>query len=288
MFKALSSFLVFASFSFFVEVLCSGAAQAEEFRFFRSQLISKYKSKSIETFWQQSDDIQFYGKHSLTKSVIRGQSSGYRSLVSGDDGQARAEGHLIARNDEALGGSLGVFHFGYYSIYDAENSSWRSCNAWTLCGDKIFGFIGSFDYLKRIYRASDISFDLDIQVGLGYQSIPKSWYRSLDESEGENLFVLASILPMARYRLPHHLDKFSIGAGVGASLALGRIPYERPYNVPLMMAINAEIAYQIGEDLGQEVYLSLRHRCAAFGILNDADDSQVGSQWYQIGFRKWF
>ena len=160
MFKVLWSFLVFASFSFFVEVLCSGAAQAEEFRFFRSQLMSKYKSKSTETLWQQPDDIQFYGKHSLTKSVIRGQSAGYRSLASGDDGQARAEGHLISRNDEALGGSLGVFHFGYYSIYDAENSSWRSCNAWTLCGDKIFGFIGSFDYLKRIYRASDISFDL--------------------------------------------------------------------------------------------------------------------------------
>ena len=157
-----------------------------------------------------------------------------------------------------------------------------------MCGDKIFGFIGSFDYVKRFYRASDISFGLDVQVGLGFQSISESWYRSLDESEGENLFVLASIVPMARYRLPHHLDRFSVGAGVGASLALGRIPYERPYNVPLMMAINAEIAYQIGEDIGQEVYLSLRHRCAAFGIFNNVDDSQVGSQWYQIGFRKWF
>ena len=288
MFKAISSFLVFASCSCFVEVLCSGLVRAEALGFLRPQLMSKYKSKAIETSWQHSDDIQFYGNYSLAKSVIGSQFAGHRSLASGDDGQARYEGHLISQNDEALGGSLGVFHFGYYSIYDAENSSWRSCNAWTLCGDKIFGFIGSFDYVKRFYRASDISFDLDVQVGLGYQSISKSWYRSLDESEGENVVVLASIVPMARYRLPHHLDKFSVGAGVGASLALGRIPYERPYNVPLMMAINAEIAYQIGEDIGQEVYLSLRHRCAAFGIFNNVDDSQVGSQWYQIGFRKWF
>ena len=202
--------------------------------------------------------------------------------------QARAKGHLISRNDEALGGSLGVFHFGYYSIYDAENSSWRSCNAWTLCGDKIFGFIGSLDYVKRIYRIGDLSFDLDLQAGLGYQSISKSWYRPTDESEGKNLFALASVVPMARYRLPHRLDNFSVGAGVGASMALGTIPYERPYNIPLMVAINAEIAYRLGDDQAQEVYLSLRHRCAAFGILNDIDDSQVGSQWYQIGLRKWF
>ena len=268
MFKALSSLLAFSSCSIFAEVLCSGIAYAGKFRLVGPQLTSKYESKSL----------------------IAEQSASYKSNGSDDDneGQDRAKNQLISQNDEALGGSLGVFHFGYYSIYDAENSSWRSCNAWTLCGDKIFGFIGSFDYVKRFYRASDISFDLDVQIGLGYQSISKSWYRSLDESEGENVFVLASIVPMARYRLPHHLDKFSVGAGVGASLALGRIPYERPYNVPLMMAINAEIAYQIGEDIGQEVYLSLRHRCAAFGILNDVDDSQVGSQWYQIGFRKWF
>ena len=36
------------------------------------------------------------------------------------------------------------------------------------------------------------------------------------------------------------------------------------------------------------MYFSLRHRCADFGILNGVDDSQVGSQWYQVGFRKWF
>ena len=288
MLKAISSFLVFASCSWFAEVLCSGTVQAEDVRFLKPQSASKYKSKSIKTFWQHSDDIQFHGKHSLAESLIGGQFAGHRSLASGDEGEARTAGHLISQNDEALGGSLGVFHFGYYSIYDAKSSSWRSCNAWTMCGDKLFGIIGSFDYVKRFYRASDISFDLDLQVGLGYQDISKSWYRSLDDSEGENLFVLASIVPMARYRLPHRLDKFSVGAGVGASLALGRIPYERPYNVPLMMAINAEIAYQIGEDLDQEVYLSLRHRCAAFGVLNNVDDSQVGSQWYQIGFRKWY
>ena len=168
MFKAISSFLVFASCSCFVEVLCSGSVRAEELRLPRPQLTSKYKSKAIKTSWQYSDDIQFYGNYSLAKSVIGSQFAGYRSLASGHDGQARAKGHLISRNDEALGGSLGVFHFGYYSIYDAENSSWRSCNAWTLCGDKIFGFIGSFDYVKRFYRASDISFDLDVQIGLGY------------------------------------------------------------------------------------------------------------------------
>ena len=109
MFKAISSFLVFASCSCFVEVLCSGSVRAEELRLPRPQLTSKYKSKAIKTSWQYSDDIQFYGNYSLAKSVIGSQFAGYRSLASGHDGQARAKGHLISRNDEALGGSLGVF-----------------------------------------------------------------------------------------------------------------------------------------------------------------------------------
>ena len=289
MFKVLFSCLVLSSCSIFAEVLCCGITHAGELQIFGSQLKSKYESKPIEMSWRQSDEIQFYRTNSQSKSLTAEQSASYRSTGSDyDEGEVAAKDQLISRNDEALGGSLGVFHFGYYSIYDAESSSWRACNAWTLCGDKIFGFIGSLDYVKRIYRIGDLSFDLDLQAGLGYQSISKSWYRPMDESEGKNLFALASVVPMARYRLPHRLDNFSVGAGAGASMALGTIPYERPYNIPLMVAINAEIAYRLGDGKAQEVYLSLRHRCAAFGILNDIDDSQVGSQWYQIGFRKWF
>ena len=144
------------------------------------------------------------------------------------------------------------------------------------------------DYVRRIKDVGDLSIDLDSQLSIAYQSLSESWYKPIEVDKRESYFALLSLVPMARMQLPGSFDKFIIGAGVGASLALGRIPYEYPYSIPLMVAINGEVAYQLSEIKREEVYFSLRHRCAAFGILNGVDDSQVGSQWYQVGFRKWF
>ena len=189
---------------------------------------------------------------------------------------------------EALGVSIGTYQFGYYSIYNADTRSFNGCSSWTLCGEKLFGVNIAVDYVRRIKDVGDLSIDLDSQLSIGYQSLSESWYKPIEVDKRESYFALLSLVPMARMQLPGFFDKFSIGAGVGASLALGRIPYEYPYNIPLMVAINGEVAYQLSEVKREEVYFSLRHRCAAFGILNGVDDSQVGSQWYQVGFRKWF
>ena len=98
-----------------------------------------------------------------------------------------------------------------------------------------------------------MSIDLGFQLSIGYQSLSESWYKTIEVDKRESYFALLSLVPMARMQLPGSFDKFSIGAGVGASLALGRIPYEYPYDIPLMVAINGEVAYQLSEIKREEV-----------------------------------
>lgn len=183
---------------------------------------------------------------------------------------------------QALGFSIGTFTYGYYAPYN-------TCSAWLLCSEKRFGFAASVNYTKRIFHSGRTSLDIDGNIGIGHQSISKSWYKSIPESQQTRTFGLASIVPTVRARLPGPFRKISVGAGAGISAAVGgTIPYEYPYDIPLMVAINAEIAYQPFIDSKSEFTLSLRHRCAAFGALNSTDDAQVGSNWAMLGFRKWF
>lgn len=193
-----------------------------------------------------------------------------------------------SKRRQAIGASFGTFDFGYYSLYDASKGSVVGCNAWFFCGKKLFGAAGSIDYTRRIKHAGRTSFDIDAQIGIGYQSLSTSWYQSIPESQQTQIFGLVSVVPMARVRLPGAMRRFSVGIGAGVSAAIGNIPYEYPYDIPFMIAINAEITYQTSPTSKNEIAISLRHRCAGFGALNSVDDSQVGSQWAMVGFRRWF
>ena len=193
-----------------------------------------------------------------------------------------------SKRRQAIGASFGAFDFGYYSLYDASTGSVVGCNAWFFCGEKLFGAIGSIEYTRRIKHSGRTSFDIDGQIGIGYQSLSNSWYQSIPGLQQTQVFGLASIVPMARVRLPGAMRQFSVGIGAGVSAAIGHIPYEYPYDIPFMVAINAEITYQTSPTSKNEIAISLRHRCAGFGALNSVDDSQVGSQWAMVGFRRWF
>ncbi len=193
-----------------------------------------------------------------------------------------------SKKRQAIGASFGTFDFGYYSIFDTNNGSVVGCNAWFLCGEKLFGAVGSIDYTRTIKHAGRTSFDIDGQIGIGYQSLSNSWYQSIPASQQTQVFGLVSIVPMARVRLPGALRRFRVGIGAGVSAAIGRIPYEYPYDIPFMIAVNAEIAYQASPTSKNEILISLRHRCAGLGALNSVDNSQVGSQWAMVGFRRWF
>lgn len=188
----------------------------------------------------------------------------------------------------AIGASLGSFHWGYYSLYDGDAQSFRSCSAWTFCGNGLFGGIASIDLTQRLLQSGSLSLDLDASIGIGHQTIRSSWYKAIPTAQQSQTFGLLSVVPMMRLRFPGRLRPLSFGLGAGLSYAIGSIPYEYPYDIPLMSAINAELAYQFNRKSKQEVFLSLRHRCALFGSLNKIDGAQVGSQWYMLGVRSWF
>lgn len=189
---------------------------------------------------------------------------------------------------QALGISGGTFNRGYYSIYNSTTNSLQLCSAWTLCGEGLFGGIGSIDFTQRLFKAGSISLDVDTSAGIGHQDLANSWYKPIPLTDQSKTFGLLSIVPTVRLRLGGFLRPLRFGLGAGLSYAIGSIPYEYPYDIPLMTAINSEIAFQPNPKSKQEIFFSLRHRCAFFGMLNKVDGSQVGSQWYVIGIRSWF
>lgn len=188
----------------------------------------------------------------------------------------------------AFGISIGTFHHGYYSIYDGTTNSFRACSAWTFCGDGLFGGIGTIDVTKRLFKAGSFNFDIDASGSIGHQNIVKSWYKPIPSTDQSRTFGLISIVPTIRVRFGGALRPLRFGLGAGLSYAIGSIPYEYPYDVPLMTAINSELAFQPSPKSNQEIFLSLRHRCAFFGKLNQVDGAQVGGQWYMVGIRSWF
>ena len=271
-----------------VECAHLASVNAEERRKIESVQSYKIVDKGIENIHQlyaKTNGLSREIDSSLGVSLVRSRAA---ESIASEASHSNDDELIESPRIEALGVSIGMYQFGYYSIFNADTKSFNGCSSWTLCGEKLFGVNIAVDYVRRIKDVGDLSIDLDSQLSIGYQSLSESWYKPIEVDKRESYFALLSLVPTARMQLPGSFDKFSIGAGVGASLALGRIPYEYPYNIPLMVAINGEVAYQLSETKREEVYLSLRHRCAAFGILNGVDDSQVGSQWYQVGFRKWF
>ena len=286
--RLIKPIMILSSLLAIFEFFHLGFVNSEEKR--KIEPVQSYKmvDRDIENIYQiyaKTDGLGREIDSSLGVSLVRSHAA--KSMVSEASDSNNYELIELPRI-EALGVSVGTYQFGYYSVYNAKTNSFNGCSSWALCGEKLFGVNIAVDYVRRIKDVGDLSVDLDAQLSFGYQSLSQSWYKPIEADKRESYFALLSLVPMARMQLPGSFDKFSIGAGVGASLALGRIPYEYPYNIPLMVAINGEVAYKLSEIKREEVYFSLRHRCAAFGILNGVDDSQVGSQWYQVGFRKWF
>ena len=280
--------MILSSLLAIVECAHPASVNAEERRRIESVQSYEIVDKGIENIYQlyaKTNGLSREIDSSLGVSLVRSRAA---EFIASEASYSNDDELIESPRIEALGVSIGTYQFGYYSIYNADTKSFNGCSSWTLCGEKLFGVNIAVDYVRRIKDVGDLSIDLDSQLSIGYQSLSESWYESIEVDKRESYFALLSLVPMARMQLPGSFDKFSIGAGVGASLALGRIPYEYPYDIPLMVAINGEVAYQLSEIRREEVYFSLRHRCAAFGILNGVDDSQVGSQWYQVGFRKWF
>ena len=280
--------MILSSLLAIVECAYLASANAEERRKIESVQSYKTVDKGIENIYQlyaKTNGLSREIDSFLGVSLVRSRAA---EFIASEASYSNDDELIESPRIEALGVSIGTYQFGYYSIFNADTKSFNGCSSWTLCGEKLFGVNIAVDYVRRIKDVGDLSIDLDSQLSIGYQSLSESWYKPIEVDKRESYFALLSLVPMARMQLPGSFDKFSIGAGVGASLALGRIPYEYPYNIPLMVAINGEVAYQLSEIKREEVYFSLRHRCAAFGILNGVDVSQVGSQWYQVGFRKWF
>lgn len=187
----------------------------------------------------------------------------------------------------AVSVAAGMFHRGWYSVWDTENNTFVLCNAWTLCGEELFGGVVSVDYTRRLRHRGNFSLDLDVSASLAYQNIQESWYQPIPPDQQESTFGMVAVVPTLRWRLPKPLRPFTVGVGAGLNLAIGDVPYEYPYDIPLMTAVNVELAYQPKPTARYELFAALRHRCAAYGLLNTTDDARPGSQYYLLGFRSW-
>jgi hypothetical protein len=241
---------------------------------------SSINSTEVPPFPQEADISQ---EEKKTNAKTKNEREPVQTKLSNKEWLAND-----SKRRQAIGASIGAFDFGYYGPFNADTKSLNSCSAWLFCGEKLFGIAGSIDYTRRVKHTGRTSFDIDGQIGIGYQSLSNSWYQSIPASQQTKIFGLASVVPMARVRLPGAMRRFSVGIGAGVSAAIGNIPYEYPYDIPFMISINAEITYQTSPTSKNEIAISLRHRCAGFGALNSVDDSQVGSQWAMVGFRRWF
>ena len=187
----------------------------------------------------------------------------------------------------AISVAAGMFHRGWYSVWDTENDEFVTCNAWTLCGEELFGGVVSVDYTRRLRHSGNLSLDLDVSASLAYQNIEESWYQPIPPAEQESTFGMLAVVPTLRWRLPKPLRPFTLGIGAGFNLAIVDVPYEYPYDIPFLMAVNIELAYQHKPTAGYELFAALRHRCAAYGLFNTTDDARPGSQYYLLGFRAW-
>ena len=186
---------------------------------------------------------------------------------------------LDEKKDFSYGMSVGSFIRGA-SISDFFNDTSNFTN--------IFGFIGSFDFNKKITTVKNINIFLDSSFEFGSQNIMNSAYSTVPKKYQKKQFLLFSLIPTIRARLPYSLKNISLGTGVGLSYSLGNVPtYEYPHNIPLMTAVKFEIAYQPKPNSNFEFIFDWRHRCALFGLLNQKDDSNPQTQWVNFGIRKW-
>ena len=195
----------------------------------------------------------------------------------------------------AVGISYGAFASGFWFPVQPQAgiSDWKydSCNAFFFCSeDGLFGGQVSIDYLRRLTTSGHHALDLDVSLGIAWQSPVLVWSESLGRDYVESyyngrrkFFGLISLMPVYRYRV---FEWLSLGFGGGLSYALGGIPAD-PQGQVLNATSKFELAVKPLENTPVEMTFTFEHRCAFFGMLNESGEN-TGSNWYSLGVRKWF
>ncbi len=181
--------------------------------------------------------------------------------------------------------------FGWGNYAPTATNNYSSCTAITLCNDKgLFGNVLTAKYIRRIYSIGLHALDIDGSVDAASQSIELTTLGNKYEPTGgdKKNFAMMTLVPTYRLSLPATKGRASIGFGAGINIALGSIPYEQPYDIPLNTQFNIELAVSPLKDKTLQLTASLEHRCSFFGALNTADGTLTGSHWYNFGIRKWF
>ena len=144
--------------------------------------------------------------------------------------------------------------------------------------------------MRRLLDSSRHALDLDVSLGIGWQSPELVWSESLgrnyvkDYGNGRRKFFgLISLMPVYRYQI---FDWLSLGFGGGLSYAAGGIPADTQ-GQDLNATSKFEIAIKPLENAPVEMTFAFEHRCAFFGVLNESGEN-TGSNWYSLGVRKWF
>ena len=195
----------------------------------------------------------------------------------------------------AVGISYGIFGSGFWAPLQpkAGISDWEydSCNAFFFCSeDGLFGGLINIDYVRRLLDSGRHALDLDVSLGIGWQSPVLVWSESLGRNYVKNydngrrkFFGLISLMPVYRYQI---FDWLSLGFGGGLSYAAGGIPADTQ-GQDLNATSKFELAIKPLENAPVEMTFTFEHRCAFFGVLNESGEN-TGSNWYSLGVRKWF
>ena len=174
---------------------------------------------------------------------------------------------------------IGSFYNGNYLPYNLRDNDWNICNSITFCKvkDLLNGELIGVKYINQINRKNNHSIDIDSSIIIGRQ-------KSNTLKRDRRIFRLISLVPTYRYYFPKETMKFNFGIGVGASLALDKIPSESPVHTPINSQVNMEIGYNFTNLEKTSLVLNIQHRCTLFGMIGG---KLRGRQWYTIGIRKW-
>ena len=195
----------------------------------------------------------------------------------------------------AIGIDYGVFSSGFWAPIQPQDGfndlTYDACNAFFFCSpDGLFGGLVNISYVRRLVSLNRNSLDLDVAAGVGWQSpvVKTSISQGFDYVEsyrgGENQFFgLFTVMPTYRLRV---FEWLSVGVGGGISYAVGGVPTDTQGG-SLNAASKVEIGLRPFENKTIEATFAFNHRCAFFGLLNETGEL-TGSNWYSLGFRKWF
>ena len=210
----------------------------------------------------------------------------------------RSKGQVIDSRKNfrnAVGITYGMFSSGFWAPLQpkAGISHWEydSCNAFFFCSeDGLFGGQININYIRRLLDSGRHAFDLDVSLGIGWQSPELVWSKSLGRNYLKNydngqrkFFGLISLMPVYRYQVYEWL---SLGYGGGLSYAAGGIPADTQ-GQELNATSKFELAIRPLKNAQVEMTFAFENRCAFFGVMNESGEN-TGSNWYSLGVRKWF